>query len=106
MYENNEMFKLSATDDKLSNKNALSLLEVSPRQRRNSEKPTAEGKTTQVNQSINVNKGAVKDYCENFFEEEDERRGDKYVWVLPKEWREKPKAIKHSFQFIMLKVKL
>ena len=49
MSDNNEMFKLSATDDKLSNKNALSLLEVSPRQRRNSEKPAAEGKNNQVN---------------------------------------------------------
>ena len=49
MSENNEMFKLSATDDKLSNKNALSLLEVSPRQRRNSEKPVAEDKSNQVN---------------------------------------------------------
>ena len=99
-----EAFNLSATEDKLSNKNALSMIEKSPRQRRNSEHNTS--KNQGVNQSINVNKGAVKDHCENNFDVEDAQRKDKHIWILPHEWRTKAKAIKNSYQFIMLKVKL
>ena len=102
-----DAIKLSATDDRLSNRNVMSYIERSPRARRNSEHTNSKVvNQSGINQSINVNKGAVKDHCENKFDAEDQFRKDRHIWILPNDWKTKAKAIKNSFQFTMLKVKL
>ena len=40
---------------------------------------------------------SFKDYCDGNFDLEDEERKDKHVWILPKGWKTKAKAIKDSY---------
>jgi len=96
----NEALKISATGDRLALQPSFA---ISPRRRVSEDEIRA---ILSVNQSINVKSGVVKNCVMHNFKNEDAVRKNKHMWVLPNGWRERPKAMRQSFQYIMLKVKL